>query len=121
MSKAGRFQEAGNDTNADFLACQHQDISIVWSPVRGGVLVDPVLFFPGHAAAPGYLASRTGPVELAAFRPVTECLEPVLLLRWVPLVDDHLDRHSAVPDTGHTLRSVGPDIQASMATLPVYR
>ena len=28
-----------------------QDISIVRPPVRGGVLVDPVFFFPGHAQA----------------------------------------------------------------------
>jgi len=40
-----------------------QESSIIRSPVRGGVLVHPVLFGVGHTLAPRHLAGRSGPVK----------------------------------------------------------
>ena len=88
--------------------------SIVWTPVRGGVLVDPVLFGVGHAFSPGHLARGPGPIQRAALRAVAEGLEPVALLGRIPVVDDHLNRHATTPDTGRAFKLVGPGVQAAM-------
>ena len=96
-------------------------ISIVGLTVRGNFFVYPVRFLIANAASTGYFARGPGPVERTALRAVAERLEPVLLLRRVPVVDDHLHRHPAAPEAGRTLRCISPGIQASMATFPVCR
>jgi len=54
--------------------------SIIRPPVRGGILVDPVLLGVGHAFAPRDSARGPGVVKGAAFRAVAEGFEPVLFL-----------------------------------------
>lgn len=85
----------------------------------GGVLVDPVLLGVGHALSPRHLACRSGLVKSAAFRAVTEGLEPVPFLGRIPVVDDHLHRHSTAPDTGRALGVIRPGVQTPMPTAAI--
>src|SRR5712691_6532493 len=87
--------------------------------MRGGVLVDPVFLFIGHAVATGNLARGTGLVAAAGQRSVTDGFRPVAPPVRVPLVKDHLHRHGTTPDTAITLGSVGRHRQVSMSALAI--
>ena len=85
----------------------------------GCVFVDPILLGVGHALATRHFACRPGPVKSAAFRAVAEGLEPVSFLGRIPVVDDHLHRHPAAPDTGRALGIIGPGVQTPMPTAAI--
>ena len=70
--------------------------------MRGGVLVDPVFLFIGHAVATGNLLGGTGLVAGTGQRSVTEGFRPVAPSVGVPLVNDHFHRHGTAPDTARS-------------------
>ena len=82
--------------------------------MRGGVLVDPVFLFIGHAVATGNLSGGTGLVAGTGQRSVTEGFRPVAPSVGVPLVDDHFHSHGTAPDTAITFGIVGRYRQAPM-------
>ena len=96
-------------------------LSIIRIPVRGGVLVDPVLFGVGYALSPWHLALGPGPIKGTAFRSVAEGLETGPFPGRVPVVNDHLYRHPAGPDAGQAFGLVSPGIQSPVPALPRCR
>ena len=83
--------------------------------MRGGVLVDAVFLFIGHAVATGNLSGGTGLVAGTGQRSVTEGFRPVAPSVGVPLVDDHFHRHGTAPDTAINIwnrRSLPPGTDA---------
>lgn len=78
--------------------------------MSSGVFIDPVLLGVGHTFAPRNFPGGSGPVKGAAFRAITEGFEPVLLLRRIPLIDDHIHRHAAAPGAGRAFGVVGPGV-----------
>jgi len=78
--------------------------------MRRSILVNPVLFCVRHIFAPRHLACRSGPVKGAAFRAVAEGFEPVTFLGRIPMVDDHLQRHTATPDASRAFGVIGSGV-----------
>jgi hypothetical protein len=53
-------------------------------------------------------------IKSAAFGALTEGLETILLLGWIPVVNDNFHRHPATPDASRAFRLVGSGVQAAM-------
>jgi len=95
------------------------DFSIIRPTVGCGVFVNPVLFNVRHAIPAKYFARCTGAVKGAAFRAVTEGLEPVTFLGWVPLIHNEFNGHTATPDAGYAFYIVGPGVKTPVAAFSV--
>jgi hypothetical protein len=87
--------------------------------VCGELLIDPVLFLVRHAAAARDLPSGTGLIKAARLWAVTEGLESIPLLVWIPLVEDHFDRHPCAPDAAGTGSGVGAGGKTPLPSIAV--
>src|ERR1019366_8422426 len=96
-------------------------VLLLGSAVRICLIVNPVLLRVGHSAATGNRAHRSGLVERAGKRTVAEGLGSVAAPSRIPLINDHLYRHPASPDTAGALLLEGSRGESSMTALAAER
>jgi len=94
---------------------------LVWAPVRCGLLVDPIFLGVTHSLASRHLAQRTRFVESAGLGAITEGLCSVASYSRVPLINNHLSRHEASPNTSRTFGLVSSRSEPPMTALPIHR
>ena len=93
---------------------------LIHPSMRNSILINPVSLFQDHALPARYLSCRSRLVKRARFWTVTKGLESIFLLSRVPLIDNHLHRHTTAPNTGLAFSFVGTGIQSPMTPLPIY-
>ena len=94
--------------------------SIIHPSMRNGILVNPVFLLPCHAFPAWNHSCRPCSIKRAGFGTVTEGLESIFPLLGIPLVDNHLHRHTTAPNTNPALAFVGSGIQPPVTSLPIY-
>ncbi len=85
----------------------------------GRVFVNSIFLGIEHAFTPRRLACRSGLVKSVNFRAITEDLESIPFLGWIPVVDDHLDRHLTAPDKGLASGVISPRVQTPMGSAAI--
>lgn len=86
----------------------------------GCIFIDPIFLFPRHPAMSGNFARRTCSVETADLGTVAKRFGAISLLLRIPMVDCHLDRHLATPDTRTTLGFIGSGVKSTMSPLSIH-
>jgi len=83
------------------------------------ILINPILFCIGHPFSAGDFPSRPCLIKRTGLWTITECFLSILLLTGIPLVNNHLNRHSAAPYAVSALGFVSPSIKPPMSSLPI--
>lgn len=88
---------------------------LIWPAMRCCVSVNPVFFRVAHATTTRNLAGWSGPIERARKRTIAKCLGSVTALARIPVVNDHLNRHEALP---HARPARGRDFHCQRSRNP---
>ena len=98
----------GEDTIAELVPSRGDFHLFVISPMGRRLLINLVFFLPSHSPPPRHFPRRPRLIEPAALRSIAERLVPVPNHIWLPLVDDHFNRHATAPDACRTASRVCP-------------
>jgi hypothetical protein len=65
-----------------------------------GIFVNPIFLFPYHTSPAWDLSGGPSFMKRTRFGTIAKGLKSISLLARVPMIDSHLYRHSATPNTG---------------------
>ena len=95
--------------------------SLICPTMRCGIFINPVLFRPTHTFSSRYLARGPGLIKAAGLWTIAKRLGPVLFSAWIPLVNNHFDRHLTAPYAAFTPGFISTCIKLPMPPLPIRR